>query len=208
MAEPPSPTGERSPLQRRRSSFVEFFNPRSASNPPQSSSPPAPSAPASVPRPSNGRSISMALGLSTSSPTQSSPYNAFARQRRASVSTSSGSDSPQFRNSFGDEPAVIEEDDTTRVPVNSPSSPSFARRLSFGAQALRDVRQGSNAGSPSGGRQPSSSLYTLSENQENKAPPTATTLGKSRGWSPLPLPRTPLFSLLLVSPLIPLASLS
>jgi len=91
------------------------------------------------------------LGLGGSSPNQTSPFTAFAKQRRASISTSSGSGSPEFRNSFGDEPAVLEEDDRSAVPMNTPATPSFARRVSFGAQALRDVRQGSNAGGTGGG---------------------------------------------------------
>ena len=184
---PGSSAGGSDPAQRRRSSFVEFFNSRSASNPQTSSSPPSTTAPTAIPKQPHSRSLSIALGLSSSSPAQSTPYNAFARQRRSSISTS-GTGSPEFRNSFGDEPAVIEEDDTMKAsanpPASPPPSPSFGRRLSFGAQALRDVRQGgNNAGAPSGGRQPSSSLYTVGENQENNAPTTATTTGKSRGLS-------------------------
>jgi len=61
------------------------------------------------------------------------------------------SSSPDFKNSFGDEPAVLEEDDTARATINPPSSPSFARRVSFGAQALRDVRLGGSPGASGGG---------------------------------------------------------
>lgn len=146
---PPSPGGPAT--RRRRSSFAEIFNPRSAANPPASTSPPSASLPSSIPAPQHKRGMSITtLGLS-GSPSQASPYTAFAKQRRASVSTSSGSDSPVFRNSFGDEPAVLEEDDQARVPLNTPMSPSFARRVSFGAQALRDVRSGGNAGAAGGG---------------------------------------------------------
>ena len=180
------PSDGAAPPQRRRSSFVEFFQSRTAPNAPTSSSPPSNSTPTAIPKSTgHNRSLSAALGLSTSSPSQSNPYNAFQRQRRASVTTS-GSGSPEFRNSFGDEPAVIEEDEPMKPMGNTPPSPSFGRRLSFGAQALRDVRQASGPGSPGAGRQPSSSLYTLSEGQETKAPRTAATGGKSRGLSSLP----------------------
>jgi len=91
--------------------------------------------------------MSIALGLAAGS--QDTPYNAFSRQRRASISTSSASSSPEFRNSF-DEGAVIEEDDKVGA-LATPPSPSFARRLSFGAQALRDVRQGGTSPSNAAG---------------------------------------------------------
>ena len=188
-----------SPPRQRRSSFVEFFGGRSGSNTAASGSPPStavPSAPSAIQH-RRGTSIS-ALGLNSGNQGgtqgQTNPYTAFARQRRASVASSSASTSPEFKNSFGDEPAVIEEDDTLKPSSNPPSSP-FARRLSFGAQALRDVKQGS-PGSPGAGRQPSSSLFTLSENNdENNAPSlqrrvssgTAKTAGKSHG---LPLFRS------------------
>lgn len=75
------------------------------------------------------------LGLS-GSPTQTSPFaNRAARQN--SLSSSVGSGSPNF------EEAVTEEGESENMaPMNTPASP-FARRVSFGAQALRDVRSGS-----------------------------------------------------------------
>lgn len=134
---PPSPT-------QRRKSFVEMLNPRAFGNSTTSSASmstsPSNAVPSAPGASNNGRkSMSMALGLQGSGNSQESPYNAFSRQRRASMSASSASGS-DFRNSF-DENAVIEEDDKIG-PMNSPPSPSLARRLSFGAQALRDVRQG------------------------------------------------------------------
>lgn len=137
-------------------------------------------------------SMSMALGLSSAGGGQESPYNAFTRQRRASISNSSAaSGSPEFRNSF-DENAVIEDDD--KVPVmNSPPSPSFARRLSFGAQAMRDMRQTGTSPTNNAGRRPSSYLLsTLNEDSDtshNQQPAfarsqgTAKTGGKSLGRS-------------------------
>ena len=198
---PPSPR----PQHRRRSSIVDMFNPRPNSNS-LSSSPPSHTVPStpSVPQHRRGASIT-SLGLTTN-PAGQSPYNnAFARQRRASIATSSASGSPDFRNSFGDEPAVIEEDDSTSASLQPPPSPSFARRVSFGAQALRDVRLGtspSNTGNTGGGRRPSSSLFTLDERYENphqqRQPATGTvkTAGKSRGLS---LPHVACCNLLLHS---------
>jgi hypothetical protein len=145
---PSSPTAP----QRRRSSFAELFTPRPSIT--SSTTPPSTSVPSSLPTPQHRRGLSIStstkgLGLSGATSEQS-PFTAFAKQRQASVSTASSTGTPEFRNSFGDEPAVIEEDDSTSAPLNTPASPSFARRLSFGAQALRDVKQGS-IGASSGG---------------------------------------------------------
>lgn len=182
---PPSP-----PPNRRRASIVDMFNPRSHStSAAMSSSPPSAAVPA-TPAPQHRRGASItSLGLTTNPSNQSSPFSAFARQRRASIATSSASGSPDFRNSFGDEPAVIEEDDQTRATIQPPASPSFARRVSFGAQALRDVKGGGSPSASGGGRRPSSSLFTLDENSEHATPSrkvasgTAKTAGKSRGLS-------------------------
>lgn len=43
----------------------------------------------------------------------------------------------------------MEEDDSSQAALNPPS-PSFARRVSFGAQALRDVRVGGSPGTTGG----------------------------------------------------------
>lgn len=184
MTDPPSP-----PPNRRRASIVDMFNPRSHSTTAaMSSSPPAAVPTNPTPQHRRGASIT-SLGLTTNPSNQSSPFGAFARQRRASIATSSASGSPDFRNSFGDEPAVIEEDDETRATIHPPASPSFARRVSFGAQALRDVKGGGSPTASGGGRRPSSSLFTLDENSENATPSrkvtsrTAKTAGKSRGLS-------------------------
>lgn len=72
------------------------------------------------------------LGLS-GSPTQTSPFGGL-RPRQDSYSTS-GSGSP---GASVDESAIEEGDG----PNNTPTTP-FARRMSFGAKALRDVRAGS-----------------------------------------------------------------
>ncbi|KAJ9503824.1 hypothetical protein LTR99_002585 [Exophiala xenobiotica] len=161
---PPSPA----PQHRRRSSFIEMFNPRPHSTTAVSSSPPSAITPANPNTTQHRRGTSITgLGLTTNASNQS-PFSAF--QRRASIATSTASSSPEFKNSFGDEPAVIEEDDPTPATMGQPPSPSFARRVSFGAQAMRDVKMGSSPGSATGGgRRPSSSLFTVVEktNSEN-----------------------------------------
>ncbi|EHY52423.1 hypothetical protein HRR83_009243 [Exophiala dermatitidis] len=134
---PPSPP----PQHRRRSSFIDMFTPRTHAAGHLSSSPPStavPTTPGATQQHRRGTSIT-ALGLSTSAGSHTSPMAAFHNQRRASVATSSASSSPEFKNSFGDEPAVIEEDDPARATLHPPASPSFARRVSFGAQALRET---------------------------------------------------------------------
>lgn len=142
---PPSPA----PQHRRRSSFIEMFNPRPHSTTAVSSSPPSAITPANPNTTQHRRGTSITgLGLTTN-PSNQSPFSAF--QRRASIATSTASSSPEFKNSFGDEPAVIEEDDPTPATMGQPPSPSFARRVSFGAQAMRDVKMGSSPGSATGG---------------------------------------------------------
>ena len=187
MSEPPPASPP--PQRRRRSSFVDMFTSRSTSSNNVSSSPPTNQATSTSAMPAHHRGMSITtMGLTGNANGQNGPFNAFARQRRASVATSSASGSPEFKNNFGDEPAVIEEDDTARVPPNS--SASFGRRLSFGAQALREVKQGSGPGSPGAGRRPSSFLSTLDEDNGNNLPSRpvssgkAKTPGKDRGLPP------------------------
>jgi hypothetical protein len=79
------------------------------------------------------------LGLSGTSPTQSTPFTFGGR--RGSVSTA-GSDS-------FDENAIDDDDGPAR---STPTTP-FARRMSFGAQALRSARGGGSPGTT--GRAPS-----------------------------------------------------
>ncbi|GLB10311.1 hypothetical protein AtubIFM57258_006714 [Aspergillus tubingensis] len=85
-------------------------------------------------QPNHGRRLSITtLGLS-GSPTQTSPFGP-RHIRHGSISSSVGS------NSANPEEAVV-EDNENGPPNATPSSP-FTRRLSFGAQALRDARGGS-----------------------------------------------------------------
>ncbi|MCJ1477993.1 hypothetical protein MMC13_006668 [Lambiella insularis] len=71
------------------------------------------------------------LGLS-GSPTQTSPFGSFKGRQESVSSNSSGSAAV--------EESAVEEGDAG--PGNTPTTP-FARRMSFGARALRDVRAGS-----------------------------------------------------------------
>ena len=171
----------------RRMSISAIFAPLSNNPSGNASSPPSAGVPATPDTAQHRRGMSIsALGLGGAGNGQATPYNAFARQRRASISTSSAASSPEFRNSFSDDNAVIEEDEKG---FGGPPSPSFARRTSFGAQALRDVRQGSVAGAPNRGRRPSSQLYSLSEDHDRpmsnsrRSIEAARAPGKSRGQS-------------------------
>ncbi|QKX62496.1 uncharacterized protein TRUGW13939_09657 [Talaromyces rugulosus] len=104
------------------------------------------------------------LGLS-GSPTQASPFTNFPG-RRESLSSS-----------VSNEDAV---DDSESAPANQPTSP-FARRVSFGAQALREARGGSGSAngrysssgsfSPATRRNTSSSTHTAKDHPS--APPSA-----------------------------------
>ncbi|RAK76000.1 uncharacterized protein BO72DRAFT_478374 [Aspergillus fijiensis CBS 313.89] len=85
--------------------------------------------------PSQGRRLSITtLGLA-GSPNQSSPWGSKS-MRHGSISSSVGSGSANL------EDAVVEDSESGGPSSAAPHSP-FARRLSFGAQALRDARAGS-----------------------------------------------------------------
>ncbi|RMZ92644.1 hypothetical protein DV736_g104, partial [Chaetothyriales sp. CBS 134916] len=187
--QPPSPT------RQRRSSFADFFGGRGNTSSTVSSSPPASSVAGSPGLPhSRGGSITApgGLGGGVGALGQTNPYTAFARQRRASVATSTASSSPEFKNSFSDESAVVEVDEITKAAGSSPVTP-FARRLSFGAQALRDVKSGSPGSANAGaGRRPSTSLFKLDEQEHASEGPaavrlvssgTAKTGGEGFNWS-------------------------
>lgn len=108
------------------------------------------------------------LGLS-GSPTQSSAF-AQARARQDSVS-SGGSPSTSI-----DENAV---EDGDAAPSGSPTSP-FARRMSFGARALRDVKTGT--GNVNGeGFNWSEQLRSRAERSSSAAGPLASPPGVSPG---------------------------
>jgi hypothetical protein len=82
------------------------------------------------------------LGLSGSSPTQVNAFNpgSLPTMRRASTSSSQTSTSPNT------EHAVLEENEQEESPGSSSPVTPFARRVSFGTQAMRD-RVGNRSGS-------------------------------------------------------------
>ncbi|KAI9856914.1 MAG: hypothetical protein M1824_005068 [Vezdaea acicularis] len=106
------------------------------------------------------------LGLS-GSPTQASPWAAAA----AASGARRGSMSSSGTGSTGIEESAIEDGDG--VPPSTPSSP-FARRMSFGARALRDVR-GGRAASSSQGTSPQGArgLSTISSQSPSTSTPSS-----------------------------------
>jgi hypothetical protein len=160
---PPTPS-------RRRSSFVDLFGPRqsagSQSNPPR-------------------RLSITTLGLSTVPGTQTSPYSNMRARAESVSSANSGSvdESP-----FEDEPSGPPPSASMSSSVSSsmPATP-FARRMSFGAKALREPRNGggsspNGSGGPAGtanGRPSVSSAAPALAAQKASASPNV----KSRGLS-------------------------
>ncbi|KAI9800588.1 MAG: hypothetical protein M1833_003246 [Piccolia ochrophora] len=171
---PPSPP---SPSFRRRASFSPgqalsgFFNTsRSPSNPSPAFPNPITTAAANA---QNKRRLSIStLGLSGTSPTQTSPFA--AGNHRESVSSST-SGSGVF-----DENAIDEEGDGGG-PTNTPATP-FARRMSFGARALRDVRMGNGNNATGNGR--ASSTTTTSSPSASKSASSSTKIrGEGFNWA-------------------------
>jgi len=98
------------------------------------------------------------VGLS-GSPNQGSPFSP-TRPRTESLSSA---------NSGSVDESPFEEGD---APSSSVPATPFARRLSFGARALRDVRTGSGSGTGNGNPRPSVSMKASSGNSRT-TPPTA-----------------------------------
>ena len=160
-------TAAQSPPRTRRSSFAGqaladlFGSSRpSVSRPADDSSSGSP--PASYPGPittaaaqAQRRRMSLTtLGLSGSPTNQTSPFNSFRGRRESFGSSNSGSI---------DESAIEDGPPEIKGPDTTPASP-FARRMSFGARALRDVRNSSCGGG--GGTSPG---------QNGRSPPTSKT---------------------------------
>lgn len=122
------------------------------------------------------------LGLS-GSPNQTSPY-AGKPFRRGSMSSSVGS------NGGNAEDAVMEDNENVS-PSTTPSS-SFARRVSFGAQALRDARAGSmgNGKFPSSAsdRDRRSSIYSPHRSPPSAASRSASVSASASANSNKPMP--------------------
>ncbi|KAK8175773.1 hypothetical protein IWX90DRAFT_120763 [Phyllosticta citrichinensis] len=126
----------------------------------------------------NRRRLSLTtLGLSGSSPNTASSITS-ERSRGASISSATSA-------SVNESP--FDDDDVTSPSSNNlpPNSP-FARRLSFGARALRDSQQGNGSANANGRARPDPS--------NKSSPPSATTAPtsatKGRGLS-CSLPSTP-----------------
>lgn len=100
------------------------------------------------------------VGLSGSSPNSTSPFNSFRGHRDSISSANSGSI----------DESAIEDDKDGSVPTTP-----FARRMSFGARAMRDIRTstGGNGGGGGGGGSPG---------QNNGRSPT-TTHGRAPSYS-------------------------
>ncbi|KAI9674659.1 MAG: hypothetical protein M1817_001562 [Caeruleum heppii] len=146
-----------SPTFNRRSSFTPnqslsnlFTRPTSNANSGATSAFPSTIASAAANAQTRRRMSISTLGLSGTSPTQTSPFSAgagngsqayYGGRRESGSSGSSGSPSLIDEN-------VIEEGDastSSSAPASTPTTP-FARRISFGARALRDVRTGNGNG--------------------------------------------------------------
>ncbi|KAF2405146.1 hypothetical protein EJ06DRAFT_545720 [Trichodelitschia bisporula] len=142
---PSSGTGSR-----RRSSitgqFVDLFGPgRSAGTAPTSAGPPFPSSATAAAAQAQRRRLSLStVGLAAASPSQPSPsiFNQaapFATTRRdSSSSTSPGPSGPA--SNAGSSYSPVDENPFEEGDAPIPSTP-FARRMSFGARAMRDNMQ-------------------------------------------------------------------
>ncbi|CAP86240.1 hypothetical protein E8E15_007279 [Penicillium rubens] len=163
--------------RRRRGSIADIFS--KPSNPPNAQS---------ANQQSNQRRLSITtLGLS-GSPTQTSPFSGNRNFRRGSLSSSMGSNVPAED--------ALEEEQATGTSPNS----QFGRRVSFGAQALRDARAGSigngrNYPPPSAVSQPRSppagsailttrsSASTSTSPQNERSNASRRPLGEGFNWS-------------------------
>ena len=165
-----SPPNDSSPRPRRGSFTTQTFNNifgRSNSTSGAPTGPfPGPITTAAVQDQRRRMSIST-LGLSGTSPTQSTPFTFGGR--RGSVSTA-GSDSI-------DENAIDDDDGPAGRSV--PTTP-FARRMSFGAQALRSVRTNPNGSPGATGR---SSSYNTSPKPNSTLPTIPSGPRSSNGGS-------------------------
>ncbi|KAK4981829.1 hypothetical protein LTR66_009680 [Elasticomyces elasticus] len=175
---PTSPSA--SPTNRRRSSFAgqtlsDLFT-RPSNRPMADTQPPPKSAAGPVTTATaqaQHRRLSLTtLGLS-GSPNQTSPFGSF-RSRRDSISSA---------NSGSIDESAIDEGDAA-APPTTPATP-FARRMSFGAKALRDVRtsNGSNGGGGGGQTNGRASVTTAAGGEKKKRTPSAATGRGSEGFN-------------------------
>ncbi|KAL0254751.1 hypothetical protein SLS55_009275 [Diplodia seriata] len=148
MADTNSPPRSPPPTERRRSSFAGQAFADLFGRQPTNQSPNNANGSASYQGPitsaaaqANRRRLSLTtLGLS-GSPSQSSPFNTM-RSRGESVSSATSG-------SFNESPFDDDDTSSSNSPPNTAATSPFARRLSFGARALRDVKQGNGSGNTS-----------------------------------------------------------
>lgn len=150
--------------------------PRSPPHPSGTSAYPGPITSAAAQAQSRRLSVTT-IGLS-GSPNQTSPFGSL-RSRRGSISSAHSIDESAVEDPVGGDSAQS----------SSPNTP-FARRMSFGARALRD-RQ-SNAGQGANGRAPLDNVTPLNSKMAS-SPPAASARG--RGLSLLHLFRFPSYTL-------------
>ncbi|KAG9666622.1 hypothetical protein KCU99_g9247, partial [Aureobasidium melanogenum] len=158
--------------QRRRSSFVgqafsDMFNRSSRPSESSGTSPPAQGPIATAAAEASRRRLSIStLGMGTS-PNQSSPMS--ARMRGESVSSSTVDES------------AIDDEPSSAAPANSGP---FARRVSFGARALKDMKGGS--GSVPAGR-PTATVTIPEEEvvdgEKKTLAPTSSSMGRREGFN-------------------------
>ncbi|KAG9570534.1 hypothetical protein KCU86_g16684, partial [Aureobasidium melanogenum] len=158
--------------QRRRSSFVgqafsDMFNRSSRPSESSGTSPPAQGPIATAAAEASRRRLSIStLGMGTS-PNQGSPMS--ARMRGESVSSSTVDES------------AIDDEPSSAAPANSGP---FARRVSFGARALKDMKGGS--GSVPAGR-PTATITIPEEEvvdgEKKTLAPTSSSLGRREGFN-------------------------
>jgi hypothetical protein len=151
----PSPPQSTPNNGRRRTSFVDMFGPRSAGAGNGQSSTASPRRPSIT-----------TLGLSTMPGAQNAGLGNH-RSRGASISSA---------NSGSVDESPFEDDSNSNSATSLPTSP-FARRMSFGARALREVRNGPPAPGNANGR-PSVSSSTAAASAKLTSPTT-----KGRGLS-------------------------
>merc|ERR1712072_1301684 len=187
MAEDPTTTSTQTPARPRRSSFAgdtfaSLFGanrqpqPRPAQDSGKDSPPnqyPGPISHAAAQAQQRRLSLTT-LGLS-GSPSSTSPFNSHRGTRRESISSA---------NSGSIDESAVEEDSARDPASGSQPTTPFARRMSFGARALRDVRSPNAGGGGGGGSGQNGNTEYWNENMRNRAERTSSISGQ--GSMPVP----------------------
>ncbi|KAF3942121.1 hypothetical protein ABW19_dt0205915 [Dactylella cylindrospora] len=140
-------------MPQRRGSITEYFRP------PQPSAYPGPITTAAA-QANHRRRMSYSGGLTGTSPTPAW-FGSYGARRGSVGSISSTASSPIDNDTTNEE----------KSPVEGPSSGSFARRLSFGARALRDVKRSMSFGTVGEGEPENHHNEPSAPTQEAVAPP-------------------------------------